>query len=62
MSELLRQRIQALSLREDAPFPSETRDAHEAIRHWRHEQRLKSVPCGNCAGCECGEEDERDPE
>lgn len=39
----LRQRMQQLRLREQAPFPSEVRDGHELVRRWRFEQRVKLV-------------------
>ena len=43
MSKLLSDRIRELHLRPDAPYPSETRDAHDLILQWRRTQRLHSV-------------------
>lgn len=43
MSVLLNNHIRQLHLRNDAPFPSEVRDAHELVRNWRFSQRLKLV-------------------
>lgn len=40
---LLSHRINTLLLRANAPFPSEVNDAHEFVRKWRVEQRLKLV-------------------
>ena len=40
---LLKHTIKTLRLREDAPFPSETHDAQEAIRNWRHEQLVRRL-------------------
>lgn len=44
---LLSEHIKTLHLRRDAPFPSEAKDAHEAVRNWRHEQRIKLVRRGD---------------
>ena len=43
MSKLLSDRIRELHLRPDAPYPSETRNAHDLILQWRRTQRLHSV-------------------
>lgn len=42
-ANLLSHRINQLLLNARAPFPSEVRDAHELVRKWRYEQRLKLV-------------------
>lgn len=43
MSKLLSHRINTLLLNARAPFPSEVQDAHEFVRKWRFEQRLRLV-------------------
>lgn len=40
---LLKHRIDTLRLRPDAPFPSESEDAQDAIRQWRHEQLVRRL-------------------
>jgi hypothetical protein len=40
---LLKHRIDTLRLRPDAPFPSESEDAQDAIRQWRHEQLIRRI-------------------
>ncbi len=43
MTPLMRYHLGTLRLRQDAPFPSQIVSAHELIRRWRHEQRLRIV-------------------
>ncbi len=43
MTRLLHDRIQALHLNADAPFPSEVRDGHDMVLQWRRTQRLSLV-------------------
>ncbi len=51
MTKLMRYHIGTLRLRDDAPFPSQVTSAHEFIRRWRHDQRLRVVRgCGDSAG------------
>lgn len=40
---LIKHRIDTLRLRADAPFPSESEDAQDAIRQWRHEQLIRRI-------------------
>ena len=40
---LLSHRINSLLLNARAPFPSEVKDGHELVKHWRLEQRLRLV-------------------
>lgn len=42
-TRLLSDRIKDLHLRPNAPYPSETRDAHDLVLQWRRSQRLKIV-------------------
>ena len=42
-TRLLSDRIKDLHLKPDAPYPSETRDAHDLVLQWRRSQRLKIV-------------------
>lgn len=53
MSKLLSERIKDLSLRPNAPYPSEVlrikqaeKEAHEAIKRWRESQRMHLVKDG----------------
>lgn len=49
---LLSHRInETLMLRRDAPFPSEIKDARDAVNSWRRTQRLHVV------GLDCGVDD-----
>lgn len=43
MTRLLHDRIQDLHLNAAAPFPSEVRDGHDMVLHWRRTQRLSLV-------------------
>lgn len=43
MTELLSHRINTLLLNARAPFPSEIKEAKDAVRSWRREQRLHLV-------------------
>ena len=43
MSKLLSERIKDLHLRPNAPYPSEVRDGHDMVLHWRRTQRLSLV-------------------
>jgi hypothetical protein len=43
MTRLLSDRIKDLHLKPDSPYPSEVRDAHDMVLHWRRTQRLALV-------------------
>lgn len=43
MSALLSHRINQLLLNANSPFPSEIKEAKDAVRSWRREQRLHLV-------------------
>ena len=63
VDSLLSHRINTLHLRSDAPFPSQVTSAHEFIRRWRHEQRLRLVRgCGDSADCRSADADDYDPD
>lgn len=47
MTRILHDRIQSLHLNEHAPFPSEVRDGHELVLHWRRRNRLRLLDCDN---------------
>ena len=42
-TRLLSDRIKDLHLKPDAPYPSETRDAHDLVLQWRRSQRMRIV-------------------
>ena len=63
MTPLLRLRIETLRLRDNAPFPSQVKSAHDFIRRWRYEQRLSLVRgCGSADDSRSADADDYDPD
>lgn len=61
MNELLRHRLATLTLKRDAPFPSETHTAKEMINAWRNSQRLHIVRPSDTVRDRDSDDDSDDP-
>lgn len=61
VTTLLAHRIKTFTLRRDAPFPSEIRDAHDLVRNWRFAQRLHLVRSDDSVRTRDSDDSDTDP-